>query len=287
VIALSNIGMVTAAAFADVNKDGAPDLIVAGEWMPLTIFVNKRGVFDKTTIPASSGWWQTVFVDDVNGDGNLDILAGNWGWNNKFSEGKNAPVKMYVSDFDKNGRTDQLLSYTRNGKEYPFLAKDEMERALPVLRKHYLLYAEYAGLEMKDAFYGFAEQVTPLQVERLGSAVCYGNGKGGFTLMDLPASLQVAPIFAFQQAGSSATGNYYVSGGNFFDVIPYEGRYDAQAAALFRVDKESVVTHTPQTGLAKIKAQLRDLKWLHTANRDSVLIAAPNDGRLLFFKPGT
>jgi hypothetical protein len=80
-------------------------------------------VFQKTIIPHSTGWWQTVFVDDVNRDGQLDILAGNWGWNNKFWSGKNGPVKLYVSDFDKNGRTDHLLSYTRDGNEYPFWLK--------------------------------------------------------------------------------------------------------------------------------------------------------------------
>jgi hypothetical protein len=284
-MALANIGMVTSAAFGDVNGDKAPDLIIAGEWMPLTLFINRNGTFEKIALPASSGWWQTIFVDDVNKDGNLDILAGNWGWNNKFSEGKNAPVKLYVSDFDKNGRVDQLLSYTRNGKEYPFLAKDEMERALPELRKHYLLYADYAGLEMKDAFYGYAEKVKPFEVVRTGSAVCYGNGKGGFTLQDLPAELQLAPIFTFQKAAATATANQYVCGGNFFDVIPYEGRYDAQAAALFSVAKNETITYLPQASLSNINAQLRDLKWLHTG-KDSVLIAAPNNGHLLFFKPG-
>jgi enediyne biosynthesis protein E4 len=161
-VSLSNIGMVTSAAFTDLNKDESPDLVLTGEWMPLTVFISKQGKFEKTEIANSSGLWQTVFVDDVNGDGNTDILAGNWGWNNKFWSGKNGPINLYVSDFDENGQTDQLFSYTLNGKEYPFLAKDEVERALPVLKKHYLLYAEYAGKEMKDVFYGYVDKVQPL-----------------------------------------------------------------------------------------------------------------------------
>lgn len=134
VISLANIGMVTSAAFNDLNNDGLKDLVVAGEWMPVTIFINKKGRFEKTVLPGSSGWWQTLFIDDVNGDGNSDILGGNWGWNNKFRSGKNGPVKLYVSDFDKNGQIEQLLSYTIDGKEYPFLAKDEVERPLPLLK---------------------------------------------------------------------------------------------------------------------------------------------------------
>jgi hypothetical protein len=72
---------------------------------------------------------------DVNGDGFADILAGNWGCNNKFWAGKNGPLKLYVKDFDNNGSTEQILAYTVDGKEYPFLAKDELERALPVFKK--------------------------------------------------------------------------------------------------------------------------------------------------------
>ncbi|MGV3657301.1 MAG: VCBS repeat-containing protein, partial [Chitinophagaceae bacterium] len=280
----TDMGMVTAAAFADVNSDGWPDLVAAGEWMPLTIFINKRGQFEKTAIPSSSGWWQTLLLDDVNGDGHIDILAGNWGWNNKFWSGKNGPVKLYVSDFDKNGQTDQLLSYTKDGIEYPFLAKDEMERALPVLRKHYLLYAEYAGLPMKDAFYGFAETVTPLQAGRLGSAVAFGNGKGGFELKDLPSHLQMAPIFSFQKI-KGAAGNYYMAGGNFFDVIPYEGRYDAQPLALFSFQKSGEVQYLHQSQLSAVKGQVRDVKALRTAGQKNILVVARNNEALLFYSP--
>ncbi len=284
-IALANIGMVTTAAFADVDKDGWPDLVVAGEWMPLTVYINKKGRFERLAVPNSTGWWQTVFLDDVNGDGHLDILAGNWGWNNKFWSGKNGPVKLYVKDFDKNGQTDQLLSYTLNGEEYPFLAKDEMERALPVLRKHYLLYAEYAGLPMKDAFYGFAETVTPLSAERLGSAVAYGDGKGGFTLQDLPAELQLSPIFSFQKLPGTTGKAHYISGGNFFDVIPYEGRYDAQPLAFFAAGDGNSIQYIHQPNLLQVREQVRDIKWLRTAGNKPVLAVARNNERLLFFRP--
>ncbi len=285
IMALSKIGMVTSAVFADVNKDKTPDLIVAGEWMPITVFLNKNGLFEKTEIPASTGWWQGIFADDVNSDGMVDILAGNWGWNTKFWSGKNGPLKLYVSDFDKNGQTDQLLSYTAaDGKEYPFLAKDEMERALPVLRKHYLLYADYAGLEMKDAFYGFAEQVAPLQAERLGSAVGYGDGSGKFTITDLPADLQLAPIFSFQRMPGYGS-KTYSCGGNFFDVIPYEGRYDAQAAALFQAGAANVIKRLPSPELDNLQGQVRDLKWIRTAGPGQMLAIARNNDRLFFLKP--
>jgi hypothetical protein len=280
-ISLSNIGIVTAAQFADINKDGWKDLIITGEWMPITIFINKKGKFEKSSIPNSAGLWQTVFMDDVNNDGNLDILAGNWGWNNKFWSGKNGPVKLYVNDFDKNGQTEQLLSYTLNGEEYPFLAKDEVEKALPLLKKHYLLYAEYAGEVMKDVFYGWIDTVKPVMAERLGSAVLYGDGKGSFTINDLPPQLQLSPIFSFQKINQpSSSENRYVSGGNFYDVIPYEGRYDAQPLAMFS-SKGNTINYFPQINLSQIQSQIRDLKWIRTAN-GNVLLAAGNNDRILF-----
>jgi hypothetical protein len=283
--ALSKIGLVTSAAFADINNDDWIDLVLAGEWMPITVFINKGGRFEKTIIPKSTGWWQSLFVDDVNGDSKPDILAGNWGWNNKLWSGKNGPVKLYVSDFDKNGRTDHLLSYTRDGKEYPFLAKDEVERALPLLRKHYLIYADYAGLEMQKAFYGYTETVTPLQAERLGSAVCYGNGKGGFAINDLPAELQLAPVFAFQKVPGSSGDNKYLCAGNFFDVTPYEGRYDAQPMAFFSSDKGNNIVPIPQSDLSALKGQFRDLKWLNTIKHGRIVVAASNNEKLVFLKP--
>ena len=209
------------------------------------------------------------FVDDINKDGSADILAGNWGWNTKYWSGKNGPLKLYVSDFDRNGRTDQLLSYTFEGKEYPFLAKDEVERSLPLLKKHYLRYAEYAGVVMKDVFYGWVDSIKPQTAERLGSVVCYGDGKGNFTIKDLPAQLQLSPIFAFTRVKDSL----YASGGNFFDVIPYEGQYDAQALALFysNGDNISVIPYSNS-----LKGQVRDLKVINntlmvTQNNDSVV----------------
>lgn len=284
-ISLSNIGMVTSAAFVDMNKDGWSDLVVVGEWMPVTVFLNRNGSFQRQTLPSSTGWWQTVYADDVNGDGNPDLLLGNWGWNNKFWSGKNGPVRLYVKDFDQNGRVDQLLSYTLNGKEYPFLAKDEAERSLPVLKKHYLRYDEFAGLEMKDAYYGFADQVKPLEAERLGSALALGDGKGGFSLHDLPASLQLAPVFAFQKVRSGKDGNVYALGGNFFDVIPYEGQYDAQPLALFRVNGKAQVTTLPQADLASLKDQVRDLKQLRSKGQQSILAVAGSNSPLRFYKP--
>src|SRR5207244_1441321 len=149
----SRVGMVTTAAFTDINKDGWLDLVVTGEFMPMKIYMNSNGKFTETNIANSTGLWQTVYAADVNGDGYSDILDGNWGHNTKLWAGKNGPVKLYVKDFDRNGTIEQILCYTIDGKEYTFLAKDELERALPVLKKAYLTYGEVAGETVQHMFY--------------------------------------------------------------------------------------------------------------------------------------
>ena len=284
VIDLEKIGMVTSASFNDFNKDGRIDLLIAGEWMPLTIFVNEPTGFKKQVIPASTGWWQTLYVDDVNKDGNPDILGGNWGLNNKFTSAKNGPVKLYAADFDKNGRVDQLLSYTLDGKEYPFLAKDEVERQLPLLKKHYLYYAEYAGVPMKDVFYGWIDTIQPLIAERLASVVCFGNGVNGFELKDLPLDLQKAPIFSFEKIENINGASAFIAGGNFYDVIPYEGRYDAQPVAIFTLRPDKTITFFHQQELSAINAQIRDIKWIYSGEKNKKLVIAANNSPLRFIK---
>ena len=283
IIALKDLGIVTSSAFGDINKDGWPDLVVAGEWMPIVVFFNENGKFKTKSLPNSSGLWQTVFLDDANGDGHLDILAGNWGYNNKFWSGKNGPAKLYVADFDRNGQTEQLLSYTVDGKEYPFLAKDEVERPLPLLKKHYLYYAEYAGVPMKDVFYGWIDTIQPFTCERLGSAICYGDGKGGFTITDLPKELQMAPIFSFREVRENPNASGYLAGGNFYDVIPYEGRYDAQPLAFFTIGKDGQCKPDLQPNLASLNGQVRDIKWLRTGQDKKMLIVACNNDKLMTY----
>lgn len=189
---------------------------------------------------------------------------------------------MYVADFDRNSSTDQLLAYSIGGKEFPFLAKDETERALPVLKKHYLRYAEYAGEEMKDVFYGFVDNMEPLRVNQLASVVCYGDGKGDFAIKPLPPELQLAPIFSFQKIAASSGANTFAAGGNFFDVIPYEGRYDGQPLALFQISgRDARYLHQPS--LFNLAGQVRDMRWLRRKG-DSVLAVARNNEPLVFYK---
>jgi hypothetical protein len=281
VIKLDHLGIVTTSSFTDINNDGWMDLIVTGEWMPLKIFINNKGKFSEQDIPQSTGLWQSVYTTDVNGDGYPDILAGNWGHNSKLYAGKNGPVKLFIKDFDNNGRIEQVMCYTINGKEYTFLAKDELERALPVLKKAYLTYSEVAGETVQYMFYDLFKDYTELKAEVLGSSCFINNGKGGFTRMDLPEELQLAPIFSFTTLSDKS----YMAVGNFYGVIPYEGRYDALYPSQFYFDKQ---TNNFKYGyiIPGASGEFRDIKWLNTAGNNKMLVLARNNESLLFLKEG-
>lgn len=281
VIALAGTGMVTSAAFADVNKDGWPDLVIAGEWMPLNIYINHKGSFKAMPVPHSSGLWQTVHVCDINGDGYADILAGNWGRNSKLSAGKDGPLKLYIKDFDNNGIFEQVLTYSIRGHEYPFLGKDQLELALPSLKAAHLSYDEVAGQPVQ---YTFGERLAgclELQAETLGSACFLNDGRGNFTLKELPDELQLAPVFSFSSIPGSNQASYFAAG-NFYGVLPYEGRYDAMLPSVFDYDKNAA-RFDIGASMPEQEGEVRDAKWINYRGK-KVLVVARNNGRLGFLK---
>jgi hypothetical protein len=245
--------------------------------MPVRIYYNEQGRFGKPVdLPASTGLWQSLYTADVNGDGKTDLLAGNWGHNSKLFTGKNPPLKLYVKDFDNNGSVEQIMCYTIKSKEYPFLAKDELERPLPVLKKGYLQYGEVAGKTVQyifdDLFQGYEE----LKAEVLGSSVFINNGKGNFSRSDLPAALQQSPLMAF-----ASYNNSFIGAGNFYGVIPYEGRYDAQVPVLFSYKGGSM---RAATYFRNVTTEVRDMQWIRTVGSQRTLVVSSNNDSLQFLR---
>lgn len=276
-IQLKDLGMVTSAAFSDLNSDGKLDLVVAGEWMPLTFFYNKNNTFSPVKQSESSGLWQCLFLTDVNSDGFTDVVAGNWGINSKLAAGKNGPLRLYVNDFDNNGTKDPVLTYTINGKEFTFLPKDELEQVLPVLKKKYLYYTDFAGKTVTEIFNVGPEDQGVLEVHDLASAIFMSDGKGKFARVNLPMDLQLTPIFCFARSGKT---NSWFAGGNFYGVLPYEGQYDAASLVSFELVKSDI----NRAKVLDIKGEVRDMKWIRTAIDGDVLVVAKNNERLQFYK---
>ena len=136
---------------------------------------------------------------------------------------------------------------------------------------------------MKEVFYGYVDQVKPLTCEKLASVICYGDGTGGFEMIDLPAALQRAPIFSFNHIEiSPGNQSIWIAGGNFFDVIPYEGKYDAQALALFQFTGRRSVS-LPDTTLVSFRGQVRDIKTIKLNTGKTLIAVAPNNASLQFY----
>ena len=280
IIDAENLGIATSSTVIDFNKDGWDDIVVAGEWMNIILFENNKGKFQKKSVAGTSGLWQTVYPADINGDGYTDFFAGNWGENSKLTVSKNNPLKLYVKDFDNNGTIEQVLCYSKDGKEYTFLAKDELERALPVLKKAYLKYSEVAGKTVQYMFYDLFKDYQELKAETLSTSYFINDKKGGFIQYALSKQLQLAPVFSFASLPDSHN-KMYLASGNFYGVIPYEGQYDGLYPTMFSVEKPSVSVTSPFNELV---GEFRDAKWIKGKNDSKTLVLTRNNSSLLFFK---
>jgi len=286
-VLFSDAGIVTSAVFADLNKDGWQDLVVAGEWMGVRIFYNDRGVLKEGRAAGAAGLWQTVSVTDIDGDGWPDILAGNWGLNSKLSAGKDGPLNLYIKDLDANGTVEQLMTYFIHGEEYPFLGKDQLELALPALKKTHLRYDEVAGRTVQYLFGAQLDGCRQLRAETTASACYINDKKGGFISIDLPAELQLSPVFCFAEMG----GRSWLAAGNFYGVQPYEGRYDAMDPTVFTYDSVFRCTGV----LTRTSGEWRDAKFIGSRQlpgspgkqepRERRLVLARNNGGLVMFTP--
>ena len=276
--------MVTAAAFADVNKDGWADLIVAGEWMPVSIYMNDHGKFKLKNENGLTGLWQNLTVSDVNNNGNIDIVAGNYGLNSKLHATEKEPLKLYVKDIDDTGTLDQLLTYTTNGKEYTFLGKEELEKQMPAIRKTFLMYSDFAGKTVQEIFGDKLNGALVLQAQTLANGVFINDGKGNFSFQQLPLEMQAAPVFAYLPEDTNHDGlTDIIAGGNFYGVLPYEGRYDADWGDVLINKKDHYEFVSPvETGWLT-RGEVRDIKKIKTAKGDVYVVARNNDS-LLFFQ---
>ena len=181
----------------DLNGDGYEDLVVAGYWSPISIFTNTGDRFEKvseTGLETSKGWWNCLELSDVDNDGDLDIIAGNWGLNSLFKASSKQPIHLYLNDFDSNGTVDPLITHFLRDKEIPFASKDKLTKQMPMLNKKFLSYHDFANATIEQMFgkerlnEAIVREVTELRT-------CYfENIDGQFKKIPLPNFIQMAPV---------------------------------------------------------------------------------------------
>jgi hypothetical protein len=289
---LAHIGMVTDAAWTDVDGDGRPDLVVVGEWMPITVFHNAgSGKLVRVDVPGlehSRGWWNRIIAEDLTGDGHVDFLVGNLGLNTRFQATPDQPATMYVKDFNHDGRVEQIVSIFHDGVSYPIAMRDELLQAIPSLKVRYLRYADYARQSVTDIFpeKELAGAVFK-QAETFATALARNNGDGTFTLVPLPVQAQLAPVYGILVDDIDGDGKPdLLLAGNFDGVQPEIGRMSASFGLFLHGD--GMGTFMPidvaQSGFF-VPGQTRDIQRVRTRHGE-LYVVARNDDRPLVFRAG-
>lgn len=279
------IGMVSDAVWSDINNDKFPDLMVVGEWMPVTVFINQNGYFSNPSIlPLSKGWWNTIEATDIDNDGDIDYLLGNWGLNMKFKASTQKPFNAYVYDFDDNKRPDTILEWytSKDDIAYPFASKMDLTAQMPGLKKNTVKYQEFAKLTVKDLFEESKLKVAVKHsVENFSSSVLINDNRN-LNLMPLPIEAQLSPVYTFAVSDIDGDGikDFYL-GGNFYRLKPEVGRLDGLKGGYFKGEGAGKFRFVNAyiSGLNAM-GEVRDANWFG----DKLLISRNNASMLVFDK---
>jgi len=281
---LKNIGMVTDALWTDANNDGFQDLLLVGEWMPITLFLNQNGTFQNVSeevgFQNSEGWWNAITQADFDQDGDLDYVAGNFGLNSQIKTTVAQPVGIYAKDFDNNGSVDPILSCYDQGKNYPVFSKDDIQQQLAMLKNRFVRYSEYAGLTLNQIF--TPEELKGAKVlhaKNFETSYIENLGNGQFAVSALPQEAQLAPIYGLNTGDFNNDGHLdIVMGGNFTASRVKFGHYDAIRGVCFLGNGKGQFSYedASKTGLM-LAGEVRDIQKLVSAQGDEYLIFSRNN----------
>jgi hypothetical protein len=287
---LRHIGMVTAALWTDYNNDEEIDLILAGEWMPVTFFRNEHGGLAKENkeqqVPISSGWWNSIQAFDADRDGDTDYVLGNLGLNSRYKTSSQEPVRVYVGDFNQDGTPDPLMAHYIQGVNRPAHPRDDLLQQVVSFKKRYPSYGTYAEATMESLLSETKATPQIYEAQTFATSCLMNHGNNGWELKPLPMEAQFAPIFGI------LTGDYTGDGradlllsGNCYAPDVLTGRYDASQSVVLKGDDKGNFKpiHPQESGLC-IMGDAKGLAELITADGHVLVLAAQNDDTLQLWK---
>jgi hypothetical protein len=283
---LSRIGFVKNAEWSDLDKDGDKDLILSLEWDGVVAFVNNKSSFEKKYITDKKGWWNFTLPVDIDGDGDLDLIAGNLGLNNRLKASEEHPVRLYYNDYDNNGKKEQVLTYYLGGKEIPFATKDELVKQIPELKKKYLYAENFAKASLAQIFKKEKlEKASVFTANYFSNSVLVNNGSWNFTLKELPWEAQLTPYrdAAIVDVNDDNRPDILL-GGNYYPNNIQMGEYDADYGSVLINTGKGNFSYAILNGLT-IKGEIRHVRKINLANKPAYVFARNNNSiKIINFK---
>jgi enediyne biosynthesis protein E4 len=286
---LADVGMVTDAAWIDLNKDKYPDLLLTGEFMPIRVFINQQGKgFEEQTRQyfdeANNGLWNRLAIADFDHDGDDDFVTGNFGLNSQLKASKEKPLTLVYNDFDKNSSIDPILVTHIQGKPYPFAGRDELLDQIYPMRKKFTSYAAYADATLTSLF--TAEELKSaktLTADELRT-VYFENTGSKFVKHALPVEAQYAPVHAIEILDYNNDGNLdLILGGNQSAIRIRVGQIDANYGQLYQGNGKGNFTYVPQlaSGIS-LSGDVKSLKMVKTGTKNYLLAGVNSLGIIAF-----
>ena len=270
---LSNIGFVTHATSFDLNQDGEKDLILSLEWGNIIAFLHTKKGFEKQVLTDKKGWWNFTLPYDFDGDGDIDIIAGNLGYNSRLKASDEQPIQMYYNDFDENGKREQVLTYHLQNREIPFANMMEMHKQMPPLKKRFLYAEDFAKANLSDLFGKKLKEAVRFEANYFANSILINQGNGTFLTKELPLAAQRTPYktAAIVDANGDDLPDILL-GGNYYHNNIQMGRMDAAYGTLLINKGDNNFEVTPLNGLA-VKGQIRRIRPIEVNGKTAYILA--------------
>lgn len=283
-------GMVTDLEWSDLNGDGQQELVVVGEWMPVSVFQLKNKRLENVTaqfgLAKTNGFWNKLALADLDKDGDLDLVTGNLGLNTRFTASPEAPFYCYAKDFDNNGTLDPIAAYTEAGKIYPIMQKDLLVKQLPILKKKFLYSKDYAKATISD-IWPQKDLDAALNLFIYDFSTCWWENKAGkFVRHALPNQVQASPVQGIVCEDFNGDGHMdLLMAGNKYGLEVETNPCDAGNGALLLGDGKgnfNWIDNTKSGFWAMTEA--RDMALLRGVGGKHVVIVANNNNRMQLFE---